>query len=111
MNLRPSAPWLKLALLLALLLSGGCAGKPAKNDKVTQANEAKIKNGMTQAEVEAILGPTVPLTAADEIPEWKAQGMTMKKWESEPGETGNSLVIGFDKAGKVQAKSGAFHSK
>ena len=106
----PVSSWLKLVLCFALLLGGGCSGK-SKNDKVTQANAAKVKNGMTQAEVEAILGPTVAMTADDEPDGWKAQGMTMKKWESEPGEQGNSLVVGFDKSGKVQATSGAFLSK
>lgn len=111
MNLRALTSALNFALLLAVLTCCGCSGKSAKNDKVNQANAAKVKNGMTQAEVEAILGPTVVMTAADEVEGWKAQGMTMKKWESEPGEQGNSLVVGFDKNGKVLATSGAFHGK
>ena len=44
-------------LAAALALAGACAALAACGGKVNQTNYAKVNTGMTQAEVEAILGP------------------------------------------------------
>ncbi len=62
-----------LLLLVALLIAGlaGCAGS-----KINKANFDKIKLGMTQDEVEKILGPPTE-SSGIEIPVFAG---TMSKW-------------------------------
>lgn len=86
-------------LLLGLVIAGlaGCA--PAK---ITQDNFDKVKIGMTQKEVEQILGPATEATGL-EIPVFSG---TMAKWVQ--GDTvitvqlvnGKVMAKEFSKAGK-----------
>ena len=51
-SLVPRSAWL-IALFVSCLMASGCGG----NKRVTRANFDQIKEGMSKAEVEAILGP------------------------------------------------------
>ncbi len=82
--------WLALFLVAALLLPAGCAGS-----KITKENFDKIKLGMTQEEVQAILGPPTEASGI-EIPVFSG---TMSKWVR-----GDAVITVQFVNGKVVAK-------
>ncbi len=87
---RPPLPW--RALLIGLIIVGlmGCAGS-----KITKENFDKIKLGMTQEEVQAILGPPTEASGI-EIPIFSG---TMSKWVQ-----GDTVITVQFVNGKVVAK-------
>jgi hypothetical protein len=88
----PPAPLLCRALLVGLLIIGlvGCSGS-----KITKDNFDQIKLGMTQEEVQAILGPPTEASGL-EIPMFSG---TMSKWVR-----GNAVISVQFVNGKVVAK-------
>ncbi len=88
--LRLPRPW--RALLVGLIIAGlmGCAGS-----KITKENFDKIKLGMTQEEVQAILGPPTEASGL-EIPMFSG---TMSKWVQ-----GDTVITVQFVNGKVVAK-------
>jgi len=83
--------WLGAATLLFCIV--GCGAST-----VTPANFARLKPGMTQAEVEAVLGqPAAPGVK----PRAKDSGLqvpfTMVRW----GDDAQSITVGFDDEGKA----------
>jgi hypothetical protein len=88
----PPPPLVCRALLVALLIVGlvGCSGS-----KITKENFDKIKLGMTQEEVQGILGPPTEASGI-EIPVFSG---TMSKWAR-----GNTVISVQFVNGKVVAK-------
>ncbi len=85
-------PWLCRALLAGLIIVGlmGCSGS-----KITKDNFDRIKLGMTQEEVQGILGPPSEATGL-EIPMFSG---TMSKWAR-----GDTVISVQFVNGKVVAK-------
>lgn len=98
MSRRGACPIATAALAASILLAGGCA--PARNDKFTPENVAKVKDGVgsergiTLPDVEALLGP-----GADYRPPGGDGGLQWKRWERE--KDGDSLAVGFDADGRA----------
>lgn len=88
----PRPPLLYRALLVGLLIVGlvGCSGS-----KITKENFDKIKLGMTQEEVQGILGPPTEASGI-EIPVFSG---TMSKWTK-----GDTVISVQFVNGKVVAK-------
>ena len=88
----PPSPRLGRALLVGLIIVGlvGCAGS-----KITKENFDKIKLGMTQEEVQGILGPPTEASGI-EIPVFSG---TMSKWAR-----GDTVISVQFVNGKVVAK-------
>jgi len=86
------------ATLALFLLAGGCA--PARNEKFTPENVAKVQEGVgpdpgiALAEVEALLGP-----GDDYRPPGGDDGLRWKRWERE--KDGDSLAVGFGADGRA----------
>lgn len=94
----------RLIFLLVLLV--GC-GQP-DDSKINPAGYEKIQNGMTLAEVEAILGPagddsTDPLLAEAQKRAKVADSVKWKKWPR-PGDKDRFIAVAFDE-GKVVTKA------
>lgn len=97
---------LPIRLFLPLLLLVGC-GQP-DDSKFNPASYDKIHNGMSLAEVEAILGPagddtTEPLLVEAQKRAKVAESVKWKKWPR-PGDKERFIAVAFDE-GKVVTKA------
>jgi hypothetical protein len=95
---------------LAVVVAAGVVVLWPREDRITVENFERIRDGMSRAEVEAILGPSGDHTAGDTEPDLEHQ-----KWQSlTPPESYGSqealerwiddracIGIGFDSAGNV----------
>ena len=90
---------LRLFLCCIAALSGGCSGS-----KVSQTNYDKIKEGMTEAEVQRILGPPSN-TASSSISRTDPKTGTTEQSKSQMswGDGDRSITIDFTN-GKVAGK-------
>src|SRR5262245_50855414 len=87
-----------LSLFVAIFLAG-CSGGGGSNTnaKATQENYDKIKDGMTKAEVTALLGEPTGTVMLGQINDQEVRGPF---WEGR----GFKIVVGFDSNDKVVAK-------
>jgi hypothetical protein len=76
-------------------LLAGCSG--GGSSKITQENYDKVKDGMTKAEVTAILGEPTGSETVGEVQDTK---LNASVWQGR----GLKIVIGFDDDGKLLAK-------
>jgi|SRR5262249_26865834 len=98
------SPLVVLALCLALSAckKDGKDGKEGKENggpssKVTKENFAKVKDGMTEKQLTAILGP--PTDSKD-----KDDGAKELNWKN----GNNTITITLDKKGKLDSKTSVF---
>jgi hypothetical protein len=90
-----------LSGLAAVVAAGVVVLWPRPPSRVTQENFGRIREGMSRAEVEAILGPagdyrTGPSTYhPDLLPFWDYKSV---KWEGNAG----AISVGFDESGRTR---------
>jgi hypothetical protein len=97
--------WVRLLALAGVVLWLGAIWLPGRTDRITQANCGRIKKGMSEEEVEAILSRQGDYTGwpqaySGATPEYwllpeMGSGMAMKQWAGEEGLA--AVVFGPDR--------------
>ncbi len=88
---------MKYAFLCLVLMLVGCSD--ASSGRLTQSSLAKLQNGMSLSEVEAVLGPNTRQII-------NMGSESVYQWEENPGDNVRSIVCNFSD-GKMSTKAGS----